>query len=292
MNRFFITMFFTLIFTVLSFGEKIKVIATIFPNYDFARNIGKEMAEVTLLLPPGVEAHSYEPTPRDMVRITTSDILLYTGEDMEPWVHRLSGNLPSSATVRDISQGIKKIKEEDHEHGDPHIWTDPILAMEMVDNITEAFIEADPENRDYYTKNAKAYKNKLSQLHQKIERELSHIDRRSVVFSGHMVFGYFAQRYNLTFITPYRSFSPDAEPTPRRMGELITTIKKRGDSYIYFEELIDPKSAKLIARETGAEILLLHGAHNLSKEDLKAGKGYIDIMEDNLKNLKRGLKNE
>ena len=290
MNRLFITTFFTLILTVLSFGEKIKVIATIFPNYDFARNIGKEMAEVTLLLPPGVEAHSYEPTPRDMVRITTSDILLYTGEDMEPWVHRMSRNLPDSVTICDLSHGVNKVEDEDHGHSDPHIWTDPLLAMQMVDNVTEAFIQADPKNREYYTQNSKAYKNKLYQLHQKIEKELSSIDRRDVVFAGHMVFGYFAKRYDLTFTTPYRSFSPDAEPTPRRMAELITTMKKGGYSYIYFEELINPKSAKLIARETGAEILLLHGAHNLSKEDLKAGKSYIDIMEGNLKNLKRGLK--
>ncbi|WP_321329734.1 metal ABC transporter solute-binding protein, Zn/Mn family [uncultured Ilyobacter sp.] len=292
MIRFFITILFTLIFTVISFGENIKVIATIFPNYDFARNIGKEKAKVTLLLPPGVEAHSYEPTPRDMVRITTSDILLYTGEDMEPWVHRLGGNLPSSVTVSDISQGIEKIKDDDHDHTDPHIWTDPILAMQMVDNVAAAFAEADPKNSEFYIENAKIYKNKLFKLHQKIERELSDIDKRSLVFSGHMVFGYFAKRYNLTFLTPYRSFSPDAEPTPKRMAELITTIKKRGDSYIYFEELIDPKSAKLIASETQTKILLLHGAHNLSKEEFKSGKGYIDIMEDNLKNLKRGLKNE
>lgn len=290
MSRFFATIFFTLILTVLSFGEKIKVIATIFPNYDFAKNIGKEMAEVTLLLPPGVEAHSYEPTPRDMVRITTADILLYTGEDMEPWVHRLSRNLPPSVTVWDTSQSIDKIG--DNAHKDPHIWTDPLLAMKMVDNIADAFIKSDPNNKKYYTQNAKAYKNKLFHLHQKIERELSDIPKKDVVFSGHMVFGYFAKRYNLKFTTPYRSFSPDAEPTPRRMAELITTIKKRGDSHIYFEELIDPKSAKLIARETGAQILLLHGCHNLSKKDLKSGKSYINIMEDNLNNLKRGLNNE
>jgi len=290
MNRFFITLLLTLFFTAFSFGKNIKVIVTIFPNYDFARNIGKEKAEVTLLLPPGVEAHSYEPTPRDMVRITTSDILLYTGEDMEPWVHRMSKNLPSSVAVSDISQGIEKIKDGDHR--DPHIWTDPILAMKMADNITAAFIKADPKNSEYYIENSRIYKNKLIKLHQKIDRELSELDKRDVVFSGHMVFGYFAKRYNLTFTTPYRSFSPDAEPTPRRMAELIKTIKKRGDSYIYFEELIDPKSAKLIARETQTKILLLHGVHNLSKEELTSGKGYIDIMEDNLKNLKRGLKNE
>jgi zinc transport system substrate-binding protein len=290
MNKYVISVFFAFVFTIVSYGEKIKVVATIFPNYDFARIIGGEMAEVSLLLPPGIEAHSYEPTPKDIMKIINSDILLYIGEDMEPWVHRLTGNLPKKVIICDISQGINKIKVG--KQLDPHIWTDPILAMDMVDNITNVFIEADPAGKEFYIKNANAYKNRLKSLHEKIQRELSILPKRDIVFSGHMTFGYFSKRYNLNFITPYRSFSPDAEPTPKSMAKLITEVKKRKDKYIYFGELIDPKNARLISRETGAEILLLHGAHNLSKKDLKNKKTYLDIMEQNLENLKRGMKNE
>nr|WP_246565695.1 zinc ABC transporter substrate-binding protein [Tissierella carlieri] len=291
---------------------RLKIITTLFPQYDFVKEIGKDKVDVNLLLPPGVESHSYEPTPKDMVDIKNADIFIYTGEYMEPWAKKIADNIEGyNLIITDASEGVELLEghgheedehegheneedeNEDHAHDhsdkDPHIWLDPIYAQKMIDNITVALTKADKENKEFYIKNAEEYKKQLDLLDKEIAEALEKVNSKKVIYGGHSAFSYFARRYNLEFITPYNGFSPNAEPTPKMIIELIKNIEDAGVKSIFYEELIDPKVAKIISSETGAKMILLHGAHNLSKEEIESDVRYIDIMKGNLERLKEGL---
>lgn len=343
-------------------AAKLKVTATIFPLYDFARQVGGDRALVSLLLPPGVEAHTYAPRPGDMIRLGNADVFLYTGEFMEPWAENLVKGVDNPALlVVDTSRGIelaegdehdehvhsgeaghgheeghahshaqdcddpncphshKEVDSSDHaappqeehhghDHGasadahagdasdhhhhhgkDPHIWLDPLLARTMVSTIAEAFAAKDPAGAEIYRNNAESYAKELAALDREITEGLSGCERRTIIYGGHFAFGYFARRYGLEHVSPYPGFAPDAEPSPRAVAELVETMKHTGASVIYHEELIDPKVARAIAAETGARLLLLHGAHNLSREEREQGLTYLRIMRDNLARLREGL---
>lgn len=284
--------------------ETIQVVSSLFPQYDFTRTIAGEYATVTLILPPGIESHSYEPTPKDIIKITESDLFIYTNALMEPWAHALIENSDSKHTkVIDLSAGITLLanshSEEDaheenevaHEEGeyDPHYWLDPQNAMIMVATIRDALIAELPEKADVFTANAEALLASLEALDLEIEAAIEKSDSKTILSGGHFAFGYFANRYGLENMSPYVGFSPDAEPTPQRIAALIDTINETGAKAIFYEELIDPKVARIISEEADAEMLLLHGAHNLSQEELESNITYIEIMKGNLERLKIGL---
>jgi zinc transport system substrate-binding protein len=284
--------------------RKLRVVATLFPLYDFAGNVGGDRAEVTLLLPPGVEAHSYEPKPGDVVRATTADVFIFTGKFMEPWAEGfLKGVNQPGLVVIDASRGIAlvDVKGEDHElgkndaghgHGhstvDPHIWLDFANARKMVDTIAEGFAAKDPPNRELYLKNAALYNAKLVDLDREYRETLAACQKKVIIHGGHFAFGYLARRYGLTYEAAYGG-SPDAEPTARRLVEMKNKLKQYGVDYVYYEELITPRVADVLARETGAKLLKLHGVHNISKEDMNQGVTYLQLMAQNLTNLKTGL---
>jgi zinc transport system substrate-binding protein len=284
--------------------KKLSVVATLFPLYDFAKEIVGNKADVTLLLPPGVEAHSFEPKPGDMITINNAGIFLYTGAYMEPWVEKiLQATDNKDLIVIDTSKGVTLLKsttgqEKDHgpnaqghnEHGvyDPHIWLDFANAQKIVDSILEGVTRQDPANKDFYAKNATLYKTKLQALDEKFKETFSSCKKDTFVHSGHFAFNYLASRYNLHYISAYGG-SPNAEPTPGKIIELKKFILEHGIKYIYYEELITPRIAEILNKETGVQLLKLSGAHNIGKDDLKQGKTFIGLMEDNLTNLKVGL---
>jgi zinc transport system substrate-binding protein len=284
--------------------KRVAVVTTLFPLYDFARNVGQDKADVTLLLPPGVEAHTFEPRPGDIVRISVADVFVYTGRFMEPWVDDLLKSITNKTLiVVDSSEGVRLIEgtdqheeagdavQENHHHGgmDPHIWLDFSNAQEMVDTICAAMAKKDPQNKDFYIKNAGEYKFQLDRLDQEYREALASCKYRTIIHAGHFAFGYLAKRYNLTFLSAYKGFTPDAEPTPKNMSELIEKTKQSGVKYVYYEELISPKVARTLAEETGVGLLPLNGAHNVSKEAMARGDTFLSIMQRNLESLKKGL---
>jgi zinc transport system substrate-binding protein len=294
-------------------GKKLYVVTTLFPLYDFSRAVGGEKIHVTLLLPPGTEAHTFEPAPHDIVRISKADVFIYTGRLMEPWVDDiLSGVVNKNLLVVDTSKDIELIDTHDpgekdrsfhhtnvsekhnhhHYNKDPHIWLDPHNAVIMVTHIADAFIKKDPENKIFYKDNAERYKTRLMLLDMHIKNTLSNCKKRTFIHGGHFQFGYFTRRYNLKHIAAYKGSAPDTQPGPRRIAELIKKARKLDIKYIFYEELISPKVAKVIADETGAQLLLLHGIHNVSKEELTKGVTYISLMKENLERLKLGLECE
>lgn len=284
--------------------KKLKIITTLFPTYDFSKEITKDKAEVRLLLPPGVEAHSFEPTPKDISDINSADIFIYTGDSMEPWVQKLLKSISNKdLLVIDVSKGItlKKFAGDEHDHDgghdehehlhgeDPHIWTDPAMAKLIVENIYNGLLNKDQINKGFYEVNKKNYEIKLNDLSEKFEDLSKYSQKKEIISGGHFVFGYLMDHYGFTYHSAYESFSPNAEPTPKQMKALKDAIKEVGSKYVYFEELVDPKLAKILSDELGLKMLLLHGAHNLSKEELNKGITYYDIMLKNIDNLKLGL---
>ena len=275
--------------------SSINIVTTLFPQYYFSKEIGGEFVDVDLLLPPGTEAHSFELTPKDMVELLNADIFFFTSKEMEPWAVNIIHNLEEeNVKVVDLSQNIDLISSKDHDHEelegvDPHYWTDPNMVMIMVDTILDSLLEVDAENTEYYTKNAKDIKARLEVLDKDIREALAKTESKTILSGGHFAFGYFARQYGLEYLSPYAGFSPNAEPTPQRITELIRTINETGAKAIFYEELVDPKVTKVIVEETGIQMLLLHGTHNVSKEDFENGKTYFDFMYENLENLKVGL---
>lgn len=290
-----------------STAHKLQVVTTLFPLYDFARSIGGDKVEVTLLLPPGVEAHAFEPRPEDAVKTAKAGLFIYTNKFMEPWAEKFVSGLGSShPVVVDASAGITLQPAQAHRHGqhdahhtghghrhakpayDPHIWLDLDNARIMVDTISQAMAAKDPANAAAYTANAVAFKQKLTQLDADYKSGMASCKTRTFLHGGHYAFGYLARRYGLEYESAI-SVNADAEPTPARMIELIKQVKKSRVQYVFSEEMVSPRLTEAIAREAGVKVLSLHNLHNVSKDDLQAGVDYLTLMRRNLEQLKTGL---
>ena len=273
----------------------IKVVTTLFPLYDMARYIGADRAEVTLLLPPGVEAHSFEPRPSDIVKINQADIFIYTGKFMEPWAEDVIRSADNrKLIVVDASQGTAMIpgvfhdKDEPPGSLDPHIWLDFDNAKVMAGNITRAFDSADRADQALFARRQAEYDNRLSDFDSLYRTALATCKTREIVYGGHYAFGYLAKRYGLNYLAA-QGISPDAEPTASDLSRMVDQIRKDNVRYVFYEELTSPKIAQTIAGETGARLLLLNAAHNVSRNQFDHGITYFDILQANLDNLKIGL---
>ncbi len=281
--------------------KKLAVTVTLFPLYDMARAIGGPRAKVSMLLRPGVEAHAFEPVPADILAIAKADIFIYTAAEMEPWaaeVLRTSKN-PDRLVV-EAGAGIPLITgqevEEREEHaneyhlagGDPHIWLDFDNAQIMARNIAAGFSRKDPTHRAEYEAGADKYNGQLKRLDNDYRRALSHCATNKVIHGGHFAFGYLARRYGLEYHAASR-FSPEAEVSPRTMVALAKQLREGGGRAIFYEELVLPKTAEAISRNTGAPMLLLNAAHNVTAKQAKRGVTFVGLMRQNLAALQQGL---
>ena len=286
----------------------LQVVTTLFPLYDFARTIAGGKAVVTMLLPPGVEPHTFEPKPEDMIRISHAGLFIYTNKYMEPWAEKIISGIDSK-TVRVVNAGERVtyrsgVAEDEHEHGhtgdadhdhhhghngmDPHIWLDFANAALMVDTILDGFIASDPGNGALYRQNAETLKTRLAALDQRYRQSLSSCSTRKLLHGGHYTFGYLARRYNLEYHA-LSGISSDSEPSAERMVALVREIRSSGAGYLFAEELLSPRLTETLAQEAGVGVLMLHGAHNLSRDDQSRGVTFFDLMDRNLEQLQKGL---
>lgn len=291
-----------------SSGEKLSIVTTLFPQYDFARQIAGDKADVTLLLKPGTEAHDYDPTPADMIKINDADLFIYTGEYMEAWAKNIVNSIDNKELdVLDVSHGITLYKDsgdvghdhednedihyhEEHEHEyDPHIWTSPKNAVIMMDNILAEMIRLDPENESYYRENAEKYRAQIEDIDKQLRETVAQAKYDTIYFGGRFALLYFVREYGLNYEAAFDSCSSETEPGTKLVAHMIDEMKKSGAKTVYYEELASPKTAKAIADEVGGRVLLLHSCHNVSAEELKNGATYVSIMRQNLQNLKIGL---
>ena len=287
-------------------STKPLVVATFYPLYEFARQVGGEGVEVVALVPPGVEPHDWEPTPADVARVSKTRVFVYNGAGMEPWVDRLLGEvLPRTAVAVRATEGLPLVKPDlpRHAHGhtptgareattggdalDPHVWLDPVLAVSQVDTISAALTGADPASAAIYAENTRQYRTALEGLHQAFEQGLAKCRRRDFVVS-HAAFGYLARRYRLTQVA-VMGLAPEAEPSPAEMAAVVRFIRRQRVTHVFFETLVSGKLAETLARETGVGTLVLNPVEGLTPEEAAAGKTYLSLMEANLEHLRLGL---
>ncbi|GIO13961.1 zinc ABC transporter substrate-binding protein [Cohnella xylanilytica] len=288
---------------------KLKVVTTFYPMYEFSRQVAGDNADVVALVPAGAEPHDWEPSAKDMALIADADVFVYNGI-VEGWAEKAlasAGN--ADRIVVKASEGIalqegvaeeeddhghgdeaEGAEDRDHDHGhelDPHVWLDPSLAKREVSNIEAALAKADPEHAADYASNAEAFNAKLSELDQAFRDGLKDAKRKEFV-TQHAAFGYLAKAYGLTQV-PISGLSPDQEPSPERMADIVKEAKRRDVKTIFFETLVDPKVARTIADEIGAATDVLNPLEGLTDEDRKNGLDYIGIMRNNLAALKKAL---
>lgn len=270
--------------------EKVEVIASFFPLYDFARHVGGDKAEVTLMVPAGIEPHDWEPTPRDIESAESAELIVYNGAGFESWVSKLNAQIKV-----DTSKEIQIIRaelgdEESHEGSDldPHVWLDPMLSKKQVEAIRDGLVQVDPDNADYYNQNAGMYLKELDSLDSLIRSDLLDCEKNDFI-AFHNAFSYFSKRYGLVQHS-IQGVSPEGEVLPQRIQEIKQLATDLEIDVIYAEELVDHRLADVIADEIpNGRVLVLSPIEGLKEEEFEQGLGYIDKMKENLDSLKVGL---
>ncbi|NLY46613.1 MAG: zinc ABC transporter solute-binding protein [Tissierella sp.] len=285
--------------TVEQDNEKIKVYTSFYPMYDFTSKIGGDKISVYNMVPSGTEPHDWEPAASDIVNLEKADLFVYNGAGMEHWVENVLSTLENKdLVVVEASQGIELLGSEDHHdhdhdhdhyHGefDAHVWTDPLNVKIEMENIMKGLIQIDPYNQEYYEENYEKYSEELDILHEEFEGTISNLTNRDIVVS-HMAFSYMSHAYGLNQIS-IDGLTPDSEPNPGRMAEIIDFVKDNNIKVIFFEELASPKIADAIANETDAVVDVLNPIEGLSDEELENGDDYFSVMRKNLEALSSAL---
>lgn len=260
----------------------VRVVASFYPLAEFARQVGGDRVKVVNLTPAGVEPHDFEPSPRDIATVYGANLLILNGAGLDIWAERLRPDMEARGViVVDMARAMNTFS------ADPHFWLDPVLAAREVEAIRDILIEVDPAGGDGYRTRAERYLAKLAALDRAYRDGLASCAQREVVTS-HAAFGYLAKRYNMSVVS-IAGLSPDEEPSPRKLAEVVTLVRERGIQYIFTETLASPKLAQMITDETGAGILVFNPLEGLTEEEIHSGENYIFIMEANLKNLRKAL---
>ncbi|MCD1260657.1 zinc ABC transporter substrate-binding protein [Paenibacillus athensensis] len=288
---------------------KINIVASFYPLYDFARNIGGEHVHAINLVPAGVEPHDWSPKSRDMTNMTKAQLFVYQGAGFEGWVGDFLDSLPKDSQLQVVEAGknaslIRTADEagsetaetadgtDAHDHDesleyDPHAWLSPANARIMAGAIKDALVNADPAHQADYERNYAAYSAKLGELDTRFRQQLAALPKKEIAVS-HQAFAYLCRDYGLTQM-PIMGLSPDAEPTARDIQRMNAFIKAHDVQYIFFEELVSDKLAKTLAKDAGVGTMVLSPVEGLTEEEQAAGDDYISVMDRNLKNLMKAL---
>ena len=263
--------------------SKLQVAASFYPMAEFVQAVGVDKVQVTTLVPDGAEPHDWEPSPKDLTRLGRAQVFVYNGM-VEPWAQQALDAL-SERKIMPVETGRGLFARAGKQ--DPHVWVSPKKAIVQVQRITEALCEADAKHTDIYKDNSRAYIAKLEQLDKRLAA-VSKAAPKKVFVTAHAAFGHLAEDYGLRQLS-VAGISAEAEPTPGDLQRLITTVKREKVRYVFFETLTDPKIAKLVAQETGAQTAVLDPLEGLDEEGRKQGLDYLKIMEQNIANLQRAL---
>jgi zinc transport system substrate-binding protein len=279
-------------------NNKIKIYTTIYAIEEFTNLIGGENVEVINLIPSGADAHTYEPTAKQMVDIANAEAFIYVGIGMEGFIEKMKVALEGES-VRFVkaSEGITLHQEEDtaeshdghdehyqHEE-DPHIWLDPILAIQLAENIKNALIEIDSDQRELYEDNFSIVKSELTLLNQEFETVVENAKNKAFIVS-HGAYGYWEERYGLTQ-KAITGLSPSHEPSQKQLQEIVDYAKGHQLQYVLFEQNVTPRVAMILQKEIGAEALTLHNLAVRSSESSK--EDYFSIMRQNIKTMEKAL---
>ena len=293
---------------------RLRVVTTIFPYYDFARQVAGDRIDLRLAVPAGMDSHSFEPTPADMRLIQEADLIICNGGEMEHWLSQVLDAIDApqlkEITMMDYVETFEEILVEgmeesahSHEHVDSlgddgheeeieydeHIWTSPKNAMVIVEKIADTFKELDPEGAGIYEANAAAYEEELEELDQEFEQVVTDEKRNMIIIGGKFPFRYLAEAYGLEYRAAFSGCSTDTEPSAKTIAYLIDQVREHEIPVVYYLELSSTRVAEIISEETGAETLLLHSCHNVTRREFDSGVTYLELMRKNAENLRKGL---
>jgi zinc transport system substrate-binding protein len=281
---------------------KISVVTTVFPPYDFVRAIAGDKVNLTMLLPPGAESHSFEPTPQDIIRVQNCDVFIYVGGESDAWVEQILDSMDTSrmeiVTLMDcvevveeeVVEGMEEEEEEEEEaEYDEHVWTSPGNAKLIVRKIADILKQKDGPNAAEYERNTADYLAKLTELDDSFKQVMNGAKRKTFVFGDRFPFRYFADAYGLSYFAAFRGCSTETEASASTIAFLINKIRSEKIPVVFHIELSNEKIADVICEETGSKKLLFHAVHNVSKREFDQGANYYDLMSQNARNLREAL---
>ncbi len=279
----------------------LKIVTTIFPVYDLARQVAGPDATVRMLVKPGVEAHAFEPTPQDILAIADADVFAYIGGENDEWVDRMLDSVElSGKQVLKLIDCVQPLEESDADldhadHGDEahgideHIWTAPLNAGKMAEAIREALTAADPEGAAAYQANCDALSGEMLRLDAEFRALVDGAARKELIFGDRFPFRYFAEAYGLTCYAAFPSCANDTEPSAQTIAALIDRVKADGVPVVFTVEQSNGRVAKVIADAAGVRTEMLHACHNVTKAELDAGATVVSLMTANVESLRAGL---
>ena len=303
---------------------RLNVVATVFPAYDFARAAAGDLADVKLLLPPGMDSHSYEPTPADILAVQECDLFIYLGGESDSWVETiLSAVEPEGETLRMIDcvdllaeehvEGMQTAPGHDHDHGeeceeaehhhhgeetethglgavvgmDEHVWTSPKNAAAITRTVGEKLAELDSAHRETYLTEAERYAETLDGLHAEFEAFFDNRKDRTIVFGDRFPLRYFAEEYKLDYYAAFPGCGTQTEPSAATVAFLTDKVRAEGISTIWYIEFSNHLVADSIAEAAEVETAMFHTCHNVSRDELDGGATYLSLMRNNLETLKQ-----
>jgi zinc transport system substrate-binding protein len=280
---------------------KYTIVTTNFPGYDFVRAIIKDVDDISvkMLISPGSEIHSYEPTPEDIINIQKADLFVYVGGESDEWVDNLIDNIdPNKTRVVKLMDFVNNVYEEkvneisedeDEKELDEHVWTSPKNAITIVQSLSKEIIEIDEINKDKYITNENKYVEEITAIDNEIQEVVNTAKRKELIFGDRFPFRYFTDLYGLKYYAAFPGCSSETEANAKTIAYLIDKVKNDNIPVILKIELSSGKVSEAIQKETGAKILELHSAHNISQDDFDKGITYVDIMKKNIEVLKIAL---
>ena len=304
---------------------KLKVVTTIFPEYDITRAIAKDKVDLELMIKPGVDVHSFTPTPQDIKTVQNSNIFVYGGTEHDKWVENLTKSIDmKNKKVVKLVDGIQQLEEEsvdgmkhehhhddkkedehnhDHKHEkedehnhkgeekelDPHYWTSPKNAIQMVKTITNALVEKDSDNAEFYKENAKNYIKQLEGVDKELHDVVDNAKIKKVVIADRFPFRYLFKDLGLEYRALFSGCSVESTASAGQIKKMVDYVKENKIPVVYHIEMGKGELAETVAKNSGAKVKLLHSIHTVTKEDFDKSVTYIDLMKQNVEALKEGL---
>ena len=287
-------------------AKKLHIVCTNFPSYDFVRHIVKDHGEVTMLVKPGTDIHSFSPSPKDLKEIADSDLLVYTGGDSDEYVGKVLESAGKKPEAVFKMMDAVKLSEEEHPEGmqpeesgngdeeegpemDEHVWTSPANAIVIVKKLSDSISKLDSDHAADYQKNADAYVKELTALDNNFRDVIDHAARKEIIVGDRFPFLYFVKEYGLKYYGAFPGCSKDTEANPKTIAFLVDKVKEDKIPVVFHIEMSNQQMSRSIADATGAKDLLLNSIHNVTQKDFDAGVTYVDLMNQNVKTLKEAL---
>lgn len=273
---------------------KLNIVATIFPYYDFARNIAGDKANIKMLLSPGAEPHNYEPTPSDIIDINNADLFIYTGGESDEWADSIIESLDKNVKTLKLIDMVKTYNEEETdktvgEETDEHIWTSPQNAIEIAKIISQEIISLDDNDSEYYSQNTEKYLSELKELDNEFKNIVENSKRNKIVFGDRFPILYFVKEYNLDYECAFPGCSSETEPGIATVTRLIDLVKKENIPVVFYLDFSNQAVANLLCEDSNAKSAIYHSCHNITQEAFNNGETYISLMKENVQAIKEAL---